>query len=163
MKELESLISVITKNKVKQIKIIGGHTKDKSLLSTFYEKIAEQEFENEEDALEYFYGDKPNKQYYFTRLKSSLKERLLNTLFFIDINQPSFNVHQKAYYNCYKNSAESVTLSSSPEKSFSRTPEKEFAHQTYKQVQPVVGGQYINNYTVINDYVFRVGLSGFPI
>jgi len=105
MKELESLISVITKNKVKQIKIIGGNTKDQSLLSTFYKKVAEQEFENEEDALEYFYGDKPNKQYYFTRLKSNLKERLLNTLFFIDINQPSFNVHQKAYYNCYKNSA----------------------------------------------------------
>ncbi|MEN0004270.1 MAG: hypothetical protein AAF798_09010 [Bacteroidota bacterium] len=38
-------------------------------------------------------------------MKRKLKNKLLNTLFFIDTNQPNFIEIQKAYYECYKNVA----------------------------------------------------------
>ena len=105
MEELKSLIDIISRNKVKQIEIISGDMSSNFNWQKLYYGIVNEQFLCDEDAEDFFYRDQKNKSKYFKRLKRNLKERLLNTLFFIDINQPSFTDLQKAYYSSYKNVA----------------------------------------------------------
>lgn len=103
MKELTSLVSLINRNKVKKIEIIGNGENTNANFHKLYLGISNGQFENELEAANYFFPNIENRDIYFNRLKRNLKERLINTLFFIDTNQPNFTDLQKAYYNCYKN------------------------------------------------------------
>ncbi len=105
MDELKSLVEIVSKNKIKQIEIVGQGGATEANWMKLYDGISKDQFESEEDAMNHFFPKNRNQKKYFQRLKRSLKERLLNTLFFIDVNQPSFTDSQKAYYNCYRNSA----------------------------------------------------------
>lgn len=104
MEYLKDLISVIDKNKIKHIEIIGnGLAKDQKLYR-LYDGILKDEFSSDSQACRKLYGtNELNKGY--RNLKSRLEKRVLNTLFFIDLNASSYNELQKAYYNCYKNLA----------------------------------------------------------
>jgi hypothetical protein len=85
--------------------MIGNPTNHASHVQNLYEGIAEGKYENDQEASMSIYGEGENSQIYFTRLKRQLYKRLINSLFFIDVNQPSFNDYQKAYYSCHKNYA----------------------------------------------------------
>lgn len=105
MQILKELVHVVNKNKVRSIEIIGsnrgGGSEHKSMLNEFYEGIIEDKFEDDDEAAAYFYeSDKSNPNY--KKLKNRLKNRLINTVFFIDVKQPSYNGRQRAYYECYK-------------------------------------------------------------
>ena len=100
--EINSLIKVISKNKVKQIEIIGEDFEDKSKTQELYDLLVKSEIKNDREGEEYFYPGLPNQSLYFNRLKRKLKSRLYNTLFFIDVNRPNFSDLQRAYYTCYK-------------------------------------------------------------
>ena len=110
MKVLQELIAIITKNKTRQIEIIGQTAAENATkIQELYEKIAYNEFESEEDAAIYFFN-KPATSSSFRNLKNTLKNRLLNTVFFIDVSQSQFNENQKAYLNCWKNWAAAKIL-----------------------------------------------------
>lgn len=105
--ELDSLVRVISHNKVKQIEIVGEQSSrgEKNQIQNLYSFIAENGASSEEKAMSYFFEGEANRAFYFNRLKRKLRKRLINTLFFIDVNQPKFNEIQKAYYLSYKDAA----------------------------------------------------------
>lgn len=105
MENLKELIGVVTKNKVKRIEMLGNPANYASNLQKLYDGIAEGKIDSDEVAADFFFSENENKQIYYNRLKRNLNKRLINTLFFIDVNQPSFNEVQKAYYICYKDFA----------------------------------------------------------
>ncbi len=104
MEYLKDLISVIDKNKVKHIEIIGnGLSKDQKLYK-LYDGILKEEFTSDSQACRKLYGTN-NLDKGYRNIKSRLEKRALNTIFFIDLNSGSYNDLQKAHYNCYKNLA----------------------------------------------------------
>jgi hypothetical protein len=105
MEKLTELVELISLNKVKHINVVGMQGGQFSMLERFFRTIHAKRFESEEEAVQFFYGDNENPNLNFTRLKKRLFKRLLNTLFFIDVNQPAYSDIQKAYYTCYKDFA----------------------------------------------------------
>lgn len=105
MEILKELTTVVTKNKVKRIEMIGNPTNYSSHVQKLYEGIAEGSLTNDQEGADFFYKEGEYRQIYYTRLKRQLYKRLINSLFFIDINQPEFNDYQKAYYSCHKDYA----------------------------------------------------------
>jgi hypothetical protein len=104
MEYLKDIISIIDKNKIKHIKIIGnGLSKDQKMYK-LYDGILKEEFNSDSQACKKLYGTNDLDKGY-RNIKSRLEKRALNTLFFIDLNAGSYNNLQKAYYNCYKNLA----------------------------------------------------------
>lgn len=103
MEALKELVYLVSKNKVKSIKLIGSESLEDSKISRFYNEIADNNLSSDEDAAEFFYpsADYPNLSNY-RNLKNRLKSRLVNTLFFLDAKQPNYSDRQRAYYNCYK-------------------------------------------------------------
>jgi hypothetical protein len=102
MENLKELVNIINKRKLSQIEVF-----DKSLISRkdtlfakFYDAIAEGRIKSDEDAVEYLYGSYKESINY-RKLKSRFKNRLLNTLYFIDINSASEkDPSKKAYFDC---------------------------------------------------------------
>ena len=127
MEYLKDLISVIDKNKVKHIEIIGkGIPKDQKLYK-LYDGILKEEFNSDSQACRKLYGTNDlNKGY--RNIKSRLEKRALNTIFFIDLNSSSYSDLQKAYYNCYKNSAAVKVLTGQG----ARKASIKLAEKTYK-------------------------------
>ncbi|MEZ4990408.1 MAG: hypothetical protein R2824_08345 [Saprospiraceae bacterium] len=102
LEELNSLVKVVTKNKVKQLDILEKEGPQISQLQELYQLLSSGEIKCDRDGEEYFFKGNSQQEVYFNRLKRRLKRRLINTLFFIDVNQPSFTNLQKAYYTCYR-------------------------------------------------------------
>ena len=102
--DLQGLADLISRNKVKNIQVIGNPNAPNTKFEQFYQGLVNHEWAKEEEAEIHFYGPQKNKAA-FDKLKSRLHDRMINTLFFIDVNQPNFTDSQKAYYNCYKNAA----------------------------------------------------------
>ena len=102
MENLKELVNIINKRKLSQIEVF-----DKSLISRkdtlfakFYNGIADGEIKTDEEALLYIYNSEKEATNY-RKLKSRFKERLLNTLYFIDINHASeMDSSKKAYFDC---------------------------------------------------------------
>lgn len=110
MKELSTLVEVISRNKVKQIDIIGYSNGSPNQAQQLYEEIHAGNIKSEEDIIRHFFPGNKNASFYCSRLKRQLKDRLINTVFFIDINQSSLNDYNRAYFTTYKLSAAARTL-----------------------------------------------------
>lgn len=125
MENLRALVKLVSKNKIKKIELIGeGDTK----YQTLYEELSKGNLKDEKEAVEFFFPGNKNQTYYFQRLKKQLSDRLLNTLFFIDINQPNFTEYQRAYYTCYKAATATQILLGK----HARTPAIKLAEKTIK-------------------------------
>lgn len=98
---LAVLAQTVNKNKVKNIQVIRNNPNSMSKMDVFYRALAEGKYESEEEAAEDLYSAGPDHGAY-RKLKERVEERLVNTLFFIDLNQPNFTEYQRAYYSCYK-------------------------------------------------------------
>lgn len=102
MEHLVELVQIINKRKLSQIDVF-----DKSLISRkdtlfakFYNGIAEGKIYSDKEAVKYIYGTAAESTNY-RKLKSRFKERLLNTLYFIDINHTTESDYsKKAYFDC---------------------------------------------------------------
>lgn len=128
MEELKALVKVISKNKVKKIELIGDSSSSHSNYQKLYEKISDDTLLTDEEGEAYFFAGSKNKAYYFSRLKKQLNERLLSTLFFIDVNQPNFTEYQKAYYSCYRAATATKILLGK----YARLPAVKLAEKTLK-------------------------------
>lgn len=103
MKNLIEISKIVTKKKVKKIEIFDDHSlKHKnSKFNEFYEALLIGKFKNDRDAATYLYDCSPTDDKY-RQLKSRFRKRLLNTLFFLDVNLPSASGYDRAYFSCNK-------------------------------------------------------------
>jgi len=114
MKNLIEISKIVTKKRISKIEIF-----DKSLLNKrdskfneFYEGLVNDRFTTDEEAASILYETSPLDDKY-RQLKSRFSKRLLNTLFFLDSNDPSFSDYHRANYSCNKNWAQIRILLSS--------------------------------------------------
>lgn len=103
MKNLIEISRIVTKKKVRKIEIFDDHSlKHKnSKFNEFYEALLASKFKNDRDASSFLYGCSPTDDKY-RQLKSRFRKRLLNTLFFLDVNLPATSNYDRAYYSCNK-------------------------------------------------------------
>ncbi len=101
MQELKELVQIVSRQKANSIKIIGENLDVDSKLNRLYEGLLTGKFSNDDEAAKSIY-DSDSKDENYKKLKSNLKNRLINTVFFIDVKRASFNEYQRAYYNCSK-------------------------------------------------------------
>jgi len=103
MKNLIEISKIVTKKKVRKIEIFDDHSlKHKnSKFNEFYEALMANKFKNDRDAASFLYECSPTDDKY-RQLKSRFRKRLLNTLFFLDINLPSTSSYDRAYYSVNK-------------------------------------------------------------
>lgn len=100
MESLKQLVHILDRYKLRSAEVIGTSDKE-SNVNQFYDKIADNAFETDSDAATYFFDQSPNAKAY-QKLKGDLKNRLINTLFIVDVKQSSYNERQKAYYQLHK-------------------------------------------------------------
>lgn len=101
---LVELVHVVSKNKIQRIEIVGDASNYDSLVHRLYRGIQEGRFKTEADAAEALYESSPDNRN-FKHLQYILEQRLYNTLFFIDVNKPSFTDTSKAFYRCQNKAA----------------------------------------------------------
>ncbi len=103
MKHLIEISKIVTKKKVRKIEIFDDHSlKHKnSKFNEFYEALMASKFKNDRDAATFLYDCSPIDDRY-RQLKSRFRKRLLNTLFFLDVNLPSTSNYDRAYYSVNK-------------------------------------------------------------
>ena len=103
MKNLIEVAKIVTKKKVKKIEIFDDTSlKNKnSKFNEFYEALMANKFRNDRDAATFLYECSPTDDKY-RQLKSRFRKRLLNTLFFLDINLPDTSGYDRAYFSCNK-------------------------------------------------------------
>ena len=103
MKNLIEISKIVTKKKVRKIEIFDDHSlKHKnSKFNDFYEALMAGKFKNDRDAASFLYSCSPTDDKY-RQLKSRFRKRLLNTLFFLDVNLPSTSNYDRAYYSSNK-------------------------------------------------------------
>jgi hypothetical protein len=102
---LKDLVNTITRNRVKQIEILGSLGVDDNRLDELYDAISKGKVNSDEEAAKLLCGTDNIKDANFKRIRNRLIRQLINSAFFIDLNQPMFNERAKAYYNCYKDFA----------------------------------------------------------
>ncbi|HMR42325.1 MAG TPA: hypothetical protein PKC40_00760 [Saprospiraceae bacterium] len=103
MKHLIEISKIVTKKKVRKIEIFDDNAlkQKNSKFNEFYEALMSGKFKNDRDAAMFLYGTTPTDDKY-RQLKSRFRKRLLNTLFFLDVNRPSASTYDRAYFSCNK-------------------------------------------------------------
>jgi len=103
MKHLIEIARIVTKKKVRKIEIFDDHSlKHKnSKFNDFYDALLANKFKNDRDASTFLYSCSPTDDKY-RQLKSRFRKRLLNTLFFLDVNLPATSNYERAYFSCNK-------------------------------------------------------------
>ncbi len=106
---LKDLVQTITRNKIKNIEVLGNPGEEKSRVELMYDGISAGKFKSEEDIARHFFksdAKDPN----YRKLKNKLIRQLVNTAFFVDVNQPAFNERAKAYFTAYRDFAAASIL-----------------------------------------------------
>jgi len=88
MNDLRALVKVVSQQKVKQIEIISEQAKLSTKAKLLYDGLKAGEIKTDEEAVLVLYDQKYIDSKY-RKLKSRLRNRLVNTLFFIDVQQYS--------------------------------------------------------------------------
>ncbi len=103
MKHLLEIARIVTKKKVKKIEIFDDHSlkQKNSRFNDFYELLMNGSLMTDKEAAQLLYDGRPTDDKY-RQLKSRFKKRLLNTLFFLDINQSATSSYNRAYYSCHR-------------------------------------------------------------
>ena len=99
MQDLKELILLLTQHNVHPLKHLVGSSDSKLL--ALYEGIVKGKFNTDEDAAAALYQGKAAGSHY-RKLKSDLRERLLEHVFQINTDQSNYSDYQKAYYDCHK-------------------------------------------------------------
>jgi len=100
MQDLIELINIVTKQKVSQIEIITENAHMSNKARILLEGVRDGTIKNDEDAMLLMYN-KTNKEAY-KKVKSRLKEKLLNTLFFIDLKKYRKSEIPREHFKSYK-------------------------------------------------------------
>ncbi len=109
MEYLKELVYIVNRNKVKRIDILDLATTEPSKVNTLYQLISSGQVQNDEAAFQALFPEAKSKSAY-RNLKGVLKEKLLNTLFFIDAYQDNHTDRQANFYEAYKDFAAAQML-----------------------------------------------------
>lgn len=91
MEELIKISEVLDGYRIRKVDIIGNDGSE-SRYTEFFNLLKEGKLKNDTEAAKHFYGKKAtDKSFAYRRFKSVFRERLINTLFFIDMQHPNFN------------------------------------------------------------------------
>lgn len=102
MHDIRELVQFVVGNNLQQA-LGGGVDLDKnSKLGALFWGIAGGAIHTDEDALLLLYQTKEDNSTY-RKLKSNLRDRLLDRLLHLDTSSKSFSDYQQAYYECHKN------------------------------------------------------------
>lgn len=103
MKNLLEIAQIVNKKRVKKIEIFDEQSlkNNKSKFNEFYNALMAKKFKNDRDAASSLYKCSPTDAKY-RQLKSRFKKRLLNTIFFLDVNKPATANYDRAYFSCNK-------------------------------------------------------------
>jgi hypothetical protein len=101
MDYLKELIYVVNRNKIKQIDLLDLKKRKGSKVNQLYQMASENESLTDEDAFQVLFPDAGSKNAYYN-LKATLKKKLLNTLFFIDIRREGQSDRQVAFFDLHK-------------------------------------------------------------
>lgn len=99
MQDLKELILLLNQHNIHPLKHLAGS--EDSKLFALYEGIAKGKFNADEEASAALYGGKDGTSGY-RKLKSDLRERMLEHVFQINTDQSHYSDYQKAYYDCHK-------------------------------------------------------------
>ncbi len=103
MKNLIEIARIVTKKRVRKIEIFDDYNlrQKASKFNEFYEALSRDQFKNDRDAAKSLYKCTP-KDARYRQLKSRFRRRLLNTLFFLDVNKPAAASYERAVFTCNK-------------------------------------------------------------
>lgn len=107
MQVLRELVQIITRIKLRSIRKLGFPFNNDTQLGEMYELLADDVGDEE---LARALTSQSSKSGTFRRLKSDLIDRLIASLFLVDLSLPSYNSRQQAYYVIHKNWAASKIL-----------------------------------------------------
>ncbi|MEQ1743932.1 MAG: hypothetical protein ABMA02_00775 [Saprospiraceae bacterium] len=98
---LKDLVQTITRNKIKNIEVLGNPDSEKNLISEMHEGIFKGQFASDNEAARHLYGTN-EKDPNYKKLRNRLIRQLINTSFFVDTNLPQYNERGKASFTCYR-------------------------------------------------------------
>ena len=102
MEELIKISEILDGYRIRKVDIIGNDDSG-SRYTEFFNLLKEGKFKNDTEAAQYFYGkNATDRSLAYRRFKSTFRERLINTLFFIDMRHPNFNDLETATMNIQK-------------------------------------------------------------
>ena len=95
---LKELITLISPQKIKNIKLLGGVN---SKVRQFFKGISTGTIQNEKSAIELLFPDSNNPKQAYADLKRATKKSLIDALFVINIDK-DISTYHKNYINCLK-------------------------------------------------------------
>lgn len=104
MTDLKELVILIDHHLPGVNNALGISLHAQSKLRILYSGIVSGQFQTDEEAANFLYPIE-NRGSSYRKLKVDLRERLIDSLFEINLKQAHFNEYQKAYYECYKHFA----------------------------------------------------------
>lgn len=110
MKLLLDLVNVVNRNKAKRINLLDLQDKRAEKVNELYIALTKGKIKDDEDAWRVLYGGGDGKRNALSNTKKRLRDRLLNTLFFIDLSDKKFTDRQEAYYRLQKDYAAAQLL-----------------------------------------------------
>lgn len=99
MEVLRELVRIITKVKLRAIRKLGFPLETDNRLEDMYSLL---EAGKPIDEIAQELTGKPETSGDFRRLKADLQDRLIASLFLVDLSQPSYNSRQRAYFEVHK-------------------------------------------------------------
>lgn len=109
MKNLRELAYVVNQNKVKRIDLLDPNKHRSSKVNRFYRALCKEEIKNDEEAFTLLYPDAKSRSAY-NNLKAYLRDKLINTLFFIDAHHDNHSDRQACYFESHKEYAAAQIL-----------------------------------------------------
>jgi len=100
METIRMLCEIISKQKVKKIDVFGPKQNKKLLVNKLYDGIVSGNIYSNEDAMQILYGQKGS-QKNMLAVKRRLEEKLINTLFFIDLKSSSQDAYNHSQVKNY--------------------------------------------------------------
>lgn len=102
MESLSELIRLVTKKRVKKVELFDENSRNKSSnYFKLFDGIHSAKYHSDADASKDIYACDPSEKKYLI-LKTRLKQKLLNTLFFLDFDDENVPEYKSALYDCNK-------------------------------------------------------------
>lgn len=101
METLMELVYIVDRFRVDKFDLIGARKNSKTKLDQMFMGIKEGKIKSDDDAIKLLYKNGEDK-YNYQKLRARFKERLLNTVLFINVHLPDFSEYNRAYYEGYK-------------------------------------------------------------
>lgn len=98
---LKEIITLISPQKLKNIKLLGGKN---SKVRQFYQGIFDGSIREVESLPEIFFPNAPNQKQSFADLKRATRKSLIDALFVVNLDKNA-TIHQKIFINCIKQHA----------------------------------------------------------